>query len=200
MKKIFLILFLCGCENTITDNSSENTANHRIVINEINYHSPFDSNSEDWVELYNPTNETIDISTWKFYGDDAMFIIPENTILLPNQYIVLSAKFNSDNMISDILTLIEKTKKNIKDKIKREPIGYSFGSTFKNNQIPAWRCIKEIRKSLDCDKGAFFSEKHSNWIINKSSSGDDIYSLIKQAQKLAKKKLDIDLEREVKII
>ena len=99
MKKIFLILFLCGCENTITDNSSENTANHRIVINEINYHSPFDSNSEDWVELYNPTNETIDISTWKFYGDDAMFIIPENTILLPNQYIVLC---ENSNLFSEI--------------------------------------------------------------------------------------------------
>ena len=70
MKKIFLILFLWGCENTITDNSSENTVNHRIVINEIIYNSPSNSNSEDWVELYNPTNETINLSIWEFHGDD----------------------------------------------------------------------------------------------------------------------------------
>ena len=118
----------------------------------------------------------------------------------PNQYIVLSAKFNSDNMTNDILTLIEKTKKSIKDKIEREPIGYSFGSTFKNNQIAAWKCIKEIKKSLDPNKGAFFSDKHNNWIINENANGRDIYALIKQAQKLAKKTLDIDLETEVKII
>ena len=89
MKKIFLILFLLGCENTITDNSSDSAISDGIVINEINYNSSSDLDSEDWIELYNPTNQTIDLSMWEFHGDDDVFIIPENTILLPNQYVVL---------------------------------------------------------------------------------------------------------------
>ena len=89
MKKILLILFLWSCENTITDNSTDSAVVDGIVINEINYNFPSDLNSEDWVELYNPTDETIDLSMWEFQGDDDVFIIPENTILLPNHYIVL---------------------------------------------------------------------------------------------------------------
>ena len=89
MKKIFLILLLWSCENTITDNPGGNITSVGIVINEINYNSSSDLDSEDWVELHNPTYETIDLSMWEFHGDNDVFIIPENTVLLSNEYIVL---------------------------------------------------------------------------------------------------------------
>ena len=64
------------------------------TINEINYNSSDNFDPEDWVEIYNPTDSTFDMSNWFFrdqgeVGDDHIFIIPEGTLLYPNEYIVL---------------------------------------------------------------------------------------------------------------
>ena len=88
----------------------------------------------------------------------------------------------------------------INEKANREPYGYSFGSTFKNNNLPAWKCVKSIVSLLDTCQGAEYSKKHYNWISNKNASGEDINRLIKDTQKNVKSKLNIDLENEVTII
>ena len=78
-------VLLMSCEDAIFNNSDE-----------IKYVNP-----ADWVELYNPTNESITIGLWKFKdgNDDHVFIIPENQILEPDQYLVLcrdSLAFNDN--------------------------------------------------------------------------------------------------------
>ena len=62
-----------------------------VVINEINYHSPQSSNPGDWVEIHNPGNEPIDMSGWHFLdmNNSHDFILPGNTVVGPNGYIVL---------------------------------------------------------------------------------------------------------------
>jgi len=92
MKKILLLLlllFLFSCENTITDSSDSTSVSYGIVINEINYNSSSDLDTGDWVELYNPTDETIEISLWEFRDEDNLFTFPENIILPPGEYLVL---------------------------------------------------------------------------------------------------------------
>jgi hypothetical protein len=63
-----------------------------IVINEINYNSPVDVFADDWVELYNPTADAVDISGWVFKDSDDWntFVLPANTIIPPDSYLVLS--------------------------------------------------------------------------------------------------------------
>ena len=102
--------------------------------------------------------------------------------------------------VENIKSLIHQTKERIKEKINREPSGYSFGSTFINNKLPAWECVKQVKNTLKNNRGAFYSEKHSNWIINDGAVGKEIVNLIKQTQKNVKNKLNIDLEAEVRII
>ena len=85
-------------------------------------------------------------------------------------------------------------KERINEKANREPMGYSFGSTFKNSSIPAWKCVKSVVDSLRECRGVRYSQKHFNWIINKSASGEDIYHLLKDTQKNVKDKLDLELE------
>ncbi|MFH2140820.1 MAG: CotH kinase family protein [Bacteroidota bacterium] len=65
----------------------------RIAISEINYNSADTTDSGDWIELFNYGNVNVDISNWVFKdGEDAHnFVIPENTILPKNQYLVLCA-------------------------------------------------------------------------------------------------------------
>src|SRR5574338_1648590 len=62
-----------------------------IVINEINYKSAAVFDTEDWVELYNPVNDAIDISGWKFSDDNIVnqFTFPGGSILEANDYLVL---------------------------------------------------------------------------------------------------------------
>ena len=130
MKKLLLILFLFGCENTITDNSTSDSppvggctdpiANNYnaiaevddgsctyenivfgVIINEINYNSSDDLNSEDWVELHNPTNETIEIGLWEFKDsdNDDVFTLPEDTVLLSGDYLVLCKNTDSFSQV-----------------------------------------------------------------------------------------------------
>ena len=78
-------ILLMSCEDSIFNNSDE-----------IKYVNP-----ADWVELYNPTNEPIAIGLWELKdgNDDHVFIIPENQILEPDQYLVLckdSLAFNDN--------------------------------------------------------------------------------------------------------
>ena len=51
----------------------------QIVINEINYHSADEFDSGDWVELYNSTNEILNIGNWIFKDEDDehIFLIPD---------------------------------------------------------------------------------------------------------------------------
>ena len=70
-----------------------------VVINEINYHSSDDFNTEDWVELYNNSEDTFDIGNWSIMDDnDNIFIISESTLIDPYSYIVLSQDIDSFNL------------------------------------------------------------------------------------------------------
>lgn len=63
-----------------------------IVINEINYRSADDYDTDDWVEFYNNSGENINISGWYFSDSDDThkFIFPSGTILNANSYLVLT--------------------------------------------------------------------------------------------------------------
>lgn len=62
-----------------------------VVINEINYNSDKDSETEDWIELYNNSPNSIDLSGWiiKDNDDDHAFVIENGTMLSSGAYIVI---------------------------------------------------------------------------------------------------------------
>ena len=86
LKYILMVgILLMSCEDILSDNSEESG-----IIN-----------PADWVELYNPTNESITIGLWKFKdrNDTHVFIIPENQVLESGAYLVLckdSLAFNDN--------------------------------------------------------------------------------------------------------
>ena len=92
MLKGFLFIWLLlvwNCEDT---NPADNEIfDFGVVINEINYHSLESFNPGDWVEIYNKSNEIKDLSRWQLKDDneDHIYSLPLNTILLPDQFIVL---------------------------------------------------------------------------------------------------------------
>lgn len=78
---VFLIAFL------ITSTSYAQS----IIINEINYNSAADRDTEDWVEIYNKSASTVDISGWviKDSNEDNSFIFPASTSLSAGEYLVI---------------------------------------------------------------------------------------------------------------
>jgi len=62
-----------------------------VVINEINYnsHSAFDT--DDWIELFNNTDSTINLSNWIFKDEDDshIFTFAENCFIGKREYLVL---------------------------------------------------------------------------------------------------------------
>jgi len=67
------------------------SVHYDIVINEINYNSSPNFDTEDWVELYNHSDKIIDISGWHFEDSDVThdFLFPPNTMLQPGGFLVL---------------------------------------------------------------------------------------------------------------
>jgi len=112
-----------GCEGSnqqeisiSLNNDTEITASFKpksksLIINEINYTSDVDFDADDWIELYNPNDVVLDLSNYLFKDSNAdhAFILPENTTVLADSFLVLcqdSSKFTSmypevDNYVGD---------------------------------------------------------------------------------------------------
>jgi len=84
-------LSVTGSTNLYASFSIDTSAAKEIVINEINYNSANDFDSGDWIELYNISDQPIDISNWYFSDSDSShkFIFPNGTIIEPDSYLVV---------------------------------------------------------------------------------------------------------------
>ena len=149
------------------------------------------------VKLYDIKNNSIlEYENKNFKFDYRSSIVKQ----IPDRYVILSAKFDLKNKTSKVEALLNNMKARISEKINREPPGYSFGSTFMNSKVPAWQIVNKVKAKLKNNIGAFYTEKHSNWIVNDTAKGKDIANLINETQRLAKKELNINLKNEVRII
>ena len=81
---------------TLTPNFESSSEMLPIVINEINYNSNEDFDSDDWIEFYNPNPFYIDLSNYIFKDgdDDHLFEIPENTILEGGSFLIITKDFS----------------------------------------------------------------------------------------------------------
>jgi Lamin Tail Domain len=62
-----------------------------IFFNEINYRSPNANDAGDWVELWNKSGTSVNLSAWQFRdsNDTLRYTFPVNTILLPDSFLVI---------------------------------------------------------------------------------------------------------------
>jgi len=73
------------------------TVDPQVHINEVNYNSHSGFNTLDWIEVYNPGSEPVDLSGWVFkgdqYGDEYRF--PDHLILESDDYLVIAENIDS---------------------------------------------------------------------------------------------------------
>ncbi len=80
---------------TETDNdkiSPTNIFTDSLKISEFIPNPTGNDEENEWIELHNDSESKIDISNWKLKSGDKSFTIPEQTFILPNEFLVLGIK------------------------------------------------------------------------------------------------------------
>jgi hypothetical protein len=57
-------------DNSVTYTTAAPSAYHSVIINEIAWSGTKASSDDEWIELYNTTNNTIDLNNWELKSDD----------------------------------------------------------------------------------------------------------------------------------
>ena len=60
-----------------------------VVINEIHYNPSYNPSRESFIELYNDTDQTVDLSNWRVRGG-VDFFFPPNTFLAPRAFAIVA--------------------------------------------------------------------------------------------------------------
>ena len=71
-----------------------------IVINELSAKQDSMLTQGDWIEFYNTSKDTVDLSDWKVVSNGNEFAFPDSSIIKPKDYLLLSA--NPQEMILPI--------------------------------------------------------------------------------------------------
>ncbi|MDP2036099.1 MAG: CotH kinase family protein [Ignavibacteria bacterium] len=84
-------LFVGRGTNVFATFSADSSDIKGIVINEINYNSSTQFDPGDWIEIYNKSNQSIDISNWIVSDSDPShsFTFPSGTVLEADKYLVV---------------------------------------------------------------------------------------------------------------
>ncbi|MEL7533861.1 MAG: lamin tail domain-containing protein, partial [Bacteroidota bacterium] len=77
-----------GMANQIPDPCGSNPA--AILISEISYRSNSAADAGNWLELYNPTAQTVDLSGWLLLDEDSVYTFPAGASISANGYLVVA--------------------------------------------------------------------------------------------------------------
>ncbi len=72
----------------MSNNNLESEEVDKIVINEISYNLKEDRSLEEWIELYNPNDETIDLNGWTITDRDKHKYRFRNIKMQPHSYLI----------------------------------------------------------------------------------------------------------------
>ncbi len=76
----------------------------QIVINEILYDPSGTDTGKEWIELYNPTNSSVDMNGWELDCDEAPYFLFGDFILHAHSYVVIHLRAEGTNSNSDFYT------------------------------------------------------------------------------------------------
>ena len=147
----------------------------------------------DWIDYASPTGEVYRMDC------DSAQLTYRKSFFSDKEYVVVQVCLKLTRGNSE--EILEKMKELGKKRRDKQPLEYpSAGSTFKRPEgYFAAALIEEANLKGESVGGAFVSEKHSGFIINKGdATTDDILSLMEKVKKTVYEKFNVTLEAEVK--
>lgn len=176
---------LCGIPGTLGG---------AIVGNAGCYGSQISDYLVDVTYLENGIVKTITKEECKFSYRDSIFKRDKNKILLSCKFCLI--KSNKDVML-------ESVKEHALKRRNSQPLEYpNAGSVFRNPEnMAAGKLIEDLGLKGYHVNGAYVSDKHANFIVNKDNAkSEDIIELIDIIRKKVKEKYDIELVLEQEIV
>lgn len=75
-----------------------------VVINEIAWAGTQDSSNDEWIEIYNTTDNMIDLSNWQLIDDGTVaFVFPQGSQIAPKSYQLIEDKESVTDIPSDYI-------------------------------------------------------------------------------------------------
>jgi len=154
------------------------------------------------VENHFLSAKVLDFETWEVlvFTSDMMDFEYRSTIFKKTgRYFIISIQFD----LSEKREKYHSDVDNIHFREHKQPKGNSCGSFFKNpsREFSAWYLIEQVGLKWYKHGGAYFSEKHANFLMHDGSGTyKDLLHLIHLAQEKVQADFDIQLENEVRII
>ena len=144
---------------------------------------------------------TPDLTVKTLYNKDLNFHYRSSFLQTNNEYICLEAKLIlKHGDVKSIMDIIADRKQR---RLLTQPLEYpSAGSVFRNPENDfAGRLIEELGYKGKNIGGAYVSEKHANFIINKNNAtASDVRKLILEIKDKVKEKYNIDLKIEQEFV
>ncbi|MCL1892262.1 MAG: UDP-N-acetylmuramate dehydrogenase [Alphaproteobacteria bacterium] len=175
--------FLCGIPGTIGGAARGNAGAYGGAMSDIVQH----------LDIVNRAGELISLSADELKYSYRNLELPQGCIIVGMELQGMPA--NPDDIRARMLEYATARK-------EKQPAGLTLGSAFKNPPGDfAGRLIEAVGlKGVNSD-GAYFSEKHANFLMNDGSAASaDLEALLQRAQKEVMDKFDVALEPEIKII
>jgi hypothetical protein len=144
-----------------------------IVFSEVFYDPPGKESDEEWIELYNPTSNSIDLSGLKIQDNTKNYTIPDGTTILPGEFLVIARNetgfmnlfgFSPDvtgltlnlNNDGDILTLRNGT-------VEIDMVSWG-------DYIPGWNLVVSENESIKREPPEQDTDTPSDWMSNAEPS------------------------------
>ena len=157
---------------TTTTSSTTTTVSptDHVVFSEVFYDTPGDESDEEWIELYNPTEESVDLSGLKINDNSGTYTIPDGTSIADEEYLVIARNETgfedlygfSPDLIFSGLTLANEEGDVLRLKNGTEEIDMVAWE----NYVDGWDLDADESESIQRDPSYKDTDTDNDWIIS----------------------------------
>lgn len=170
---IYFILFslLLSVANTsrLIQKAHAQNAGH-VVINEIAWVGSRDNSSDEWIELFNPTDQIIDLTGWKIIDDElSEYLISRGTVERGGYFLIEDHETAVNSISADLIIPISLA--NLGDSLELQN---AQGETFDrvNSNGGAWFAGNNTDKTtMERISASISGDEPGNWKNNTNPSG-----------------------------
>jgi hypothetical protein len=170
---LFGLLFCLVIVLSLFSWSSTTQASQNMVINEVMYHPTSANEDEEFIELYNPGSESVDISGWCI-AEGVSICFDDNTTVNPYSYVVISPNI-SHTQATYSVTAIKQYSGNLSNKGEtitlRNEIGMVVDSVTYSDDMPWPLRADGEGRSLELKDAVSDNSLAENWGASLVDSG-----------------------------
>ena len=157
----------------VTATTSSGSTGGHVLISEVFYDTPGRDNQEEWIELYNPTSSTVDLSGWTLSDNTKTYTIPSGTIINPGSYLVIARNkngfFNLYGFYPDISGLNLNLGNRGDQVILKDPNGQEIDFVAWEGYVTGWDITAPTGSSIERNPSSVDTDSVSDWTVTSNN-------------------------------